>query len=143
MGEKYDKAFFERLRQHSAKRRAMEFLRHWRNYAAICAEDGRAVAPRSTAFGLFGPLLIALGKLDVEFLKGLTEAAEILRMRFYSSRDREPINLNKWLQEIALEHQTVAVDVDLALAVDQSRRGCAKPGNDLLTTQNVVAVALC
>ena len=44
---------------------------------------------------------------------------------------------------IALEHQTVAVDVDLALAVDQSRRWCAKPGNDLLTTQNVVAVALC
>ena len=44
---------------------------------------------------------------------------------------------------IALEHQTVAVDVDLALAVDQSRRWCAKSGNDLLTTQNVVAVALC
>jgi putative salt-induced outer membrane protein YdiY len=43
---------------------------------------------------------------------------------------------------IALEHQPVAVNVDLALAVDQSRRWCTKPGNDLLTTQNVVAVAL-
>ena len=42
---------------------------------------------------------------------------------------------------IALEHQTIAVDVDLALAVDQSRRRCAKPGNDLLTTQNVIARA--
>jgi hypothetical protein len=42
---------------------------------------------------------------------------------------------------IALEHQTVAANLDLALAVDQSRRWCTKPRNDLLTTQNVVAVA--
>jgi hypothetical protein len=43
---------------------------------------------------------------------------------------------------IALEHQTVAVNVDLALADDQTVRRRAKPGNDLLTTQNVVAVVL-
>ena len=44
---------------------------------------------------------------------------------------------------IALEHQTVAVDVDLALADDQARRWHAGDQPSFLTTQNVVAVALC
>jgi hypothetical protein len=80
---------------------AISFLRSWRRETLIAQESGQKI-PDSDQIKLLTPLLSALGKLNAEFFKGLTEAVKILSNRIYNSKDGSGEHLTKFLLEYKL-----------------------------------------
>src|SRR5207249_1075770 len=89
LAEKYELAYYDKLRHSEKKRRAMEFLRNWEANAAIAKERGRAWTG-SKLLASLKPLVDALEKRDAQFFKGLAEAMQILEQREISNKTKYP-----------------------------------------------------
>jgi hypothetical protein len=101
--QKYDVAYYEKLRHTEKKRKALEFLRQWYHRGAVRREVRQpTVGWDRTFFELLAPLLDALEKRDTEFLEALTQAVRILEQRETSNRIKYPGSLDKWLLEYGL-----------------------------------------
>ncbi len=101
--DQYEKATYPcRSSESSVERKnAICFLTSWRRETLAAQESGQKISD-SDQIKLLSPLLTALGKLDAEFFKGLTEAVQILSNRIYNSKDGSGQHMKKWLLEYKL-----------------------------------------
>jgi hypothetical protein len=76
------------------RKEAVLFLKSWRRDTLAAQESGQKI-PDSDQIKLLSPLLTALGKLDGEFFKGLTEGVQILSNRILNSKDGSGEHLTK------------------------------------------------
>jgi hypothetical protein len=83
------------------RKEAISFLIAWRRETLAAQESGQKI-PDGDQIKLLSLLLTALGKLDAEFFKGLTEGVQILSKRIYKSKDGSGEYLDRWLLEYEL-----------------------------------------
>jgi hypothetical protein len=83
----FEKAYYGRLRHSEKGRMAVDLLRAWRG-AQIAQQRGWCQVTDSGRIAELEPFLHAVRTLDVEFLKLLAQAAQMLDTQIRSSKDR-------------------------------------------------------
>ena len=83
------------------RKEAISFLTSWRRETLAAQESGQKISD-SDQIKLLSPLLVALSKLNAEFVRGVAEAMQILSKRIYKSKDGSGEYLDRWLLEYEL-----------------------------------------
>ena len=77
------------------------FFEFWRLETLEAQESGQNISD-SDQIKLLSPLLVALSKLNAEFVRGVAETMQILSKRIYKSKDGSGEYLDRWLLEYEL-----------------------------------------
>ncbi len=72
------------------------FFEYWRLETLEAQESGQNISD-SDQIKLLSPLLVALSKLNADFVKGVAESMQVLSNRIYNSKDSSGENLDRWL----------------------------------------------
>jgi hypothetical protein len=86
-----------RSRERSPERmKGAFFFEFWRLETLAAQKSGQKISDNGQ-IKLPSPLLVALSKLNAEFVRGVAEAMQILSNRIYNSKDSSGENLDRWL----------------------------------------------
>ena len=83
------------------RRKGALFFEFWRLETLAAQESGQKISD-SDQIKLLSPQLVALSKLNAEFVKGVAEAMQILSKRIYKSKDGSGEYLDRWLLDYEL-----------------------------------------
>jgi len=101
--DQYKKATYpcRSLEPSPERKEAISFLTSWRRETLAAQKSGQKISD-SDQIRLLSPLLVALSKLNAEFVRGVAEAMHVLSKRIYKSKDGSGEDLDRWLLDYEL-----------------------------------------